>query len=190
MPRGLVDLDAGTAGPRLARAGRPTSRSVGTAGSLPSSHWRRYPVVRWPGTGAGRIDEVVVGPSGVHVVLRHGARRDEDAVGPDGLPVPDVTTAARAAVAVAALLPERYRARVRPELCLDDAGDVGTRSGPVLIASAHVLEHTWRHGPRVLSTSEILEIGRRLDVGLEPIVTQPCMPARWQRLRRLLLRAG
>lgn len=164
--------------------------------TLPDSHWRRYPPVHWPApvvvpSGGAlaaaqpdlgrRIEEVVVGPSGVHVVLASPAATVSD---------PDVGTAARAAAAVAALLPPRYRDRVRPELRLhDDAGDVATWHEDVLLASPRALEHVWRYGPRLLSTSEIAEVSRWLDARLEPVVE--ATPAasrrwwlRWRRVRR------
>src|SRR4051794_21223178 len=127
--------------------------------TLPDSHWRRYPPVHWPAVDRGpeggpqrRIDEVVVGPSGVHVVLASPGATVAD---------PDVSSAALAGEAVAALLPPRYRARVRPELRLhEDAGDVATWHEDVLLASPRALEHVWRYGPRLLSTSEIAEVSR------------------------------
>lgn len=152
-------------------------RIVPAASSLPGSHWRRYVGVRGPGSD-GRIDEVVVGPSGVHVVL-------ECPGGTVGDPL--VPTASEAAEAVADVLPERYRGRVRPELRLaEDAGDVATWHGAVLLASPRALEHTWRYGPRVLSTSEIAEVSRWLDRRLELIVevVPPVQRRRWLRLRR------
>jgi hypothetical protein len=150
---------------------------VPATGPLPDSHWRRYRNVRRPGSSL-RIDEVVVGPSGVHVVL-------ECPGGTVGDPL--VPVAAGAAEGVAGLLPVRYRARVRPELRLaEDAGDVATWHDDVLLASPRALEHTWRYGPRVLSTSEIAEVSRWLDARLEvvPVAAPPAQRRRWLRLRR------
>lgn len=168
-----------------------TRGAPSTAGiTLPDSHWRRYPPVHWPAADRGadgglqrRIDQVVVGPSGVHVVLASPVATVAD---------PDVTSAARAGEAVAALLPPRYRGRVRPELRLhEDAGDVATWHEDVLLASPRALEHVWRYGPRLLSTSEIAEVSRWLDARLEPVV-EPVAAAsrrrwlRWRRARRTI----
>ena len=165
---------------------RGSSSTMGV--TLADSHWRRYPPVHWPaaedpvdGAAERRIDEVVVGPSGVHVVLASPGATVGD---------PDMAEAARAAAAVGALLPPRYRGRVRPELRLhDDAGDVATWHEDVLLASPRALEHVWRYGPRLLSTSEIAEVSRWLDKRLEPVVE--AVPAvsgrwwlRWRRVRR------
>ncbi len=148
--------------------------------ALPSSHWRRYRGVRWPGSDA-RIDEVVLGPTGVHVVLhRPGAR-----VGG-----PEVRTAAHAAEAVGGLLPDRYRGRVRPEVLLEEETvDVATWDGEVLLASRGALEHTWRFASRELSTSEIAGIGRWLDARLELLRVEVPSPRRRGWLRRLRPRA-
>ena len=76
---------------------------------------------------------------------------------------------------------------MRPELRLaEDAGDVATWHGSVLLASPRALEHTWRYGPRLLSTSEIAEVSRWLDRRLELVVevVAPAQRRRWLRLRR------
>lgn len=169
----------------MTRGTRPMPGAAGV--TLPDTHWRRYPPAHWPRTdaqgdaaGQRRIDEVVVGPSGVHVVLAGPGATVGD---------PDVGEAARAAEAVAALLPPRYRGRVRAELRLhDDAGDVATWHEDVLLASPRALEHVWRYGPRLLSTSEIAEVSRWLDARLELVVEAvPVAPRRWWlRWRRVL----
>jgi hypothetical protein len=182
MTRGLLDRRAADRGVRIRRGpGAAPARPVaGIPGQLPASHWRRYPAVRWPGTTEDRIDEVVVGPSGVHVVLR--ARGDEtpQAACPEGSPV---DAASGAADAVAGLLPARYRDRVHPELRLDDTQDVASRVGRVLLASPPVLEHIWRSGPRVLSTSEVDDLRHRLDAALEPLAVETPPAPRWRWLR-------
>ena len=182
MSRGLLDREAAHRSVRVRRAtGTAPARPVARIpGQLPVSHWRRYPAVRRPGTTEGRIDEVVVGPSGVHVVLRARGDETQQAAGPQGSPVDD---ASGAADAVAGLLPARYRDRVHPELRLDDTRDVASRVGRVLLASPPVLEHIWRSAPRVLSTSEIDDLRHRLDVALEPLVVETPPVSRWHWLR-------
>ena len=123
---------------------------------------------------------MVVGPSGVHVVLGAHGDETEQATCPEGSPV---DAAVRAADAVARLLPARYRDRVHAELRLDDTRDVATRVGRVLLASPPVLEHIWRSGPRVLSTSEIDDLRHRLDAGLEPLAVETPPVSRWSWLR-------
>jgi len=161
--------------------GTAPARPVGRIpGQLPASHWRRYPAVRWPGTTEARIDEVVVGPSGVHVVLRAHGDETQQAGCPQGSPV---DAASGAADAVAGLLPARYRDRVHPELRLDDTQEVASRVGRVLLASPPVLEHIWRSAPRVLSTSEIDDLRLRLDAALEPLDVETPPVSRWRWLR-------
>ena len=151
---------------------------------LPTSHWTVFEPVRWPGRSEDRIDEVVVGPSGVHVVLHHEA--------PEG----DVSSSAsivrragEAADAVAALLPGRYREALRPVVCLCETRDVAEAADGVQVTSPEPLRHALRHQPRVLSTSEVTEVSARLRLALTPY---PCPPvaAAVRSLRRLWLRTA
>lgn len=146
---------------------------------LPASHWRQLDGVRVPGSDQ-RLDLVLVGPSGVHIVL------DEPAQGRGSASVPSVRTgpedaAARATVAgaaVAGLLPERYRQAVLPEVRLHGTADVGMLVGTALVASPDVLARTWRERRRVLSTSEVAVVSRLLDERLEIVEDAPA-PASW-----------
>ena len=142
---------------------------------LPARHWTLLKTVRWPGHPDRRIDEVLVGPSGVHVVLhRPGQLTSTASDGTDRDRLEDAAgRAAAAAVAVAGLLPDRYRRVVAPAVCLTDTMDVGLSVGAVLAASPGVIRHTWRHRPRVLSTSEAEAIADCLQASLEPFPVEP-----------------
>lgn len=141
---------------------------------LPVTHWTLFQCVRWPGRPDRRVDEVLVGPSGVHVVLHRPGQLTSTAVNDDGTDLDEaVGCAAAAAVAVADLLPGRYRRAVMPAVCLTDTVDVGLHVGAVAAASPGILRHSWRHQPRVLSTSEVHAIARTLRADLEPFPVEP-----------------
>lgn len=149
---------------------------------LPATHWTVLDGVRWPGHEADRIDEVVVGPSGVHVILHD--RHLSATPGPDA----EVVARARtAAAAVAGLLPQRYRGAVRPAVCLYGTTDVSAVVGDVRLASAAPLWFAVRHQERVLSTSEVAATSGRLRLGLAPYPADPPAAAT-RRLRRAWLR--
>jgi len=158
---------------------------------LPAEYWTLLTRVRWPGRPDRRVDEVLVGPSGVHVVLhRPGQPTSTASSGSEGIDLEE--TAARAAavaVAVADLLPHRHRSIVTPAVCLTDTVEVGFSVGDVFAASPGVLRHAWRHRPRVLSTSEADAIAERLRARLEPFpVESPrSAAATWWGWRRLWL---
>lgn len=158
---------------------------------LPATHWTSLKSVRWPGSADGWIDEVLVGPSGIHVVLDAPLQPASTAPGgPDRAVLEEAAgRAAAAAAAVAELLPDRYRRVVTPAVCLTDAVDVGTEVGAVLAASPGVLRHSWRHRPWVLSTSEVHAVADRLRARLEPFPVEPphSSPAAWSVRRRLWL---
>ena len=151
---------------------------------LPAEYWTLLTRVRWPGRPDRRVDEVLVGPSGVHVVLhRPGRPTSTGTSSSEGADLEEAAVrAAAVAVAVADLLPHRYRTVVTPALCLTDTVDVGFSVGDVFAASPGVLRHSWRHRPRVLSTSEADAIADRLRARLEPFpVESPrsAAAARW-----------
>lgn len=151
---------------------------------LPAPYWTLLTQVRPPGRPDLRIDEVLAGPSGVHVVVNQARRPGTDApLGPDdsGLEVV-AALAVSAATTVADLLDERYRRHAFPAVCLLGTVDLGFGIGDVLVASPDVLRHTWRHRPNVLSTSEATEVAAQLRARLEPFpveTTRP--PRRWRR---------
>jgi hypothetical protein len=156
------------------------SQVTGTAMSLPESHWKHVHDVRWPGRSEGKVDHVLVGPSGIYVIqyrssdewLRHDAGR------------PEMTReSAQAADAVAALLPRRYVSQVKPVLCFSDDLALADRIEGVLVTSSMTLEHILRSSPVVLSTSEVSGLSRYLQARLEPVPVDIERPRRLSRLR-------
>jgi hypothetical protein len=158
---------------------------------LPAEYWTLLTRVRWPGRPDLLLDEVLVGPSGVHVVLhRAGRPASTDTNDGEGADLEEAAfRAAAVALAVAGLLPERYRTVVTPAVCLTDTEEVGFSVGDVFAASPGVLRHSWRHRARVLSTSEADAIADRLRARLEPFpVESPrSAAATWWKWRKLWL---
>lgn len=154
---------------------------------LPATHWTLFTDVCWPGRPDLKIDEVLAGPSGVHVVMNRARQPDASAtVGGDDAAVETAAAlAAAAASAVGELLGQRYRRHAIPAVCLTGTVDLGVGVADVLVASPDVLRHTWRRLPRVLSTSEAADVAARLRARLEPFPVEP-PPAkrRWGWLRR------
>jgi hypothetical protein len=157
--------------------------AVGQRGEpLPAPYWTRFEDVRWPGSPGRRIDEVLVGPSGVHVVAHRGGTLPSPTGGQDLHEA--AGRVVEAACAVAGLLPGRYRHVVTPAVCLTDTADTGLRVGDVFAASPGVLRHAWRHQARVLSTSEAEAIVHHLRAGLEPFpreLPSGSGPGAWRR---------
>jgi len=149
---------------------------------LPEAYWRQLASVRVPGADQ-HIDLVLVGPSGVHVVL------DDPVQAPHPATVPGVRTgpedaasrAAAAAAGVVGLLPSRYRDAVLAEVRLRGTADVGMHVGTTLVASPDVLARTWRERQRVLSTSEVVVVSRMLDERLERVDELPPASPWWTR---------
>lgn len=157
---------------------------------LPAEYWTLLTRVRWPGRPDRWVDEVLVGPSGVHVVLHRSGRATSAASsGSEDADLEEAAVRAGAgALAVADLLPHRYRGVVTPAVCLTDTDEVGLSVGEVFAASPGVLRHSWRHRPRVLSTSEADAIAARLRARLEPFpVESPRSAGTWWKWRRLWL---
>jgi hypothetical protein len=151
---------------------------------LPTSHWTVFDAVRWPGRLEDRIDDVIVGPSGVHVLLHQ-----EGLAEADWSSTATVTRARDAADAVADLLPSRYRRALRPVICLCDTNNIAEVVDTVRLASPEPLRFALRNQPRVLSTSEVAEVSARLRLALTPYPAPPAPPTP-RRLRRLWLRAA
>jgi hypothetical protein len=150
---------------------------------LSSAYWTRLTNVRVPDSH-DRIDLVLVGPSGVHVVTDRPGQQTLSAS--TNAATGDLTEAARrsaeAAVAVAGLLPDRYRHVVTSAVCLPGATEVGVSVGLVLAASPDVLQHTWRHQPRLLSTSEAAALAALLQARLQPCPVEAATTrGRWWR---------
>ena len=152
--------------------------SRGGVETLPRTHWHRLERVWWPGREADVIDDLVVGPSGVHVVVDAPVY---DQVGTETA----CLRAAEAAASIRSLLPVRYHSVVRAVLRLPapEAGlpAVAEDRGGVLVASPEPFLHIIRHAPRRLSTGEVSRIGAHLDARLE-LVPPPAPdggPQRW-----------
>jgi hypothetical protein len=179
---------------------RGPARSAATAHpveQLPAQYWTSLTSLRWPGSPHLRIDEVLIGPSGVHFVLQQPAAARTTHAAADGADDElenAATLAAAGAAAVGDLLPVRYRNLVSPAVRLTDTQDDALSIGTVLVASPGVLRHAWRHGPRVLSTSEATEIAGRLRAVLEPFPIEPPTETkrrwRWRRPAPAVTRAS
>ena len=170
----------------MARESVRTRRTGTGPTGLPVSHWKQFHDVRQPGRPAARIDHVLVGPSGVHVI-GYLPR-------PDGLDAPraaardDMAGAASAAAgAVADVLPARYRGAVRPMVCFRSDEPVAESSGEVLVTSLRALEHILRESPVVLSTCEVADVSTRLQAQLLPFPAAPSRTARRTADRRKLV---
>src|SRR4051812_21081684 len=152
-------------GRQMARGPARRAATAHPVEPLPAQYWTSLTSLRWPGSPHLRIDEVLIGPSGIHVVLQQPVPARETQAAAIGAHHEFETAAGLAAAGAAAvgdLLPVRYREVVSPAVRLTDTHDVGLSIGTVLVASPGVLRHAWRHGPRVLSTSEATEIAGRL----------------------------
>lgn len=118
---------------------------------LPASHWTHVAPSTGAGTTRAPADHVLVGPSGVYVVVRRLGALDIDVV--------DTRVAA---ASVAALLPVRYRPSIVPVLCVEDDDPIAESHGDVLVTGLSTLEHVVRSSPVVLSTSEVRGLGAAL----------------------------
>ena len=134
----------------MARGAVSDTRTTGFA-RLPSSHWTHLRCAPRGTAAPAPPDEVLVGPSGVYAIVRRAGTLEID-----------LTAARSAAAAVALLLPERYRDRVVPVVCMHDDDPVAERRAGVLVTGASTLEHVVRSSPPVLSTSEVRGLGSRL----------------------------
>lgn len=166
-----------------------------------ASRRREFGDVRHPLHPDLHVERVIVCPSGIHVVTTVPASRSGDgrAGHPAGAPAGHASDAAAALVpagraaadVIAALLPVRYRARVRPVLCRTDHEAMADLVDGVLVTTPTTLEHIVRSSPVVLSTSEINDVAHRLDARLEPFPIGPVRRRRrWTRRRGLLAAAA
>ncbi len=157
-------------------------------GPFPTTAWTRLHNVQIPTDGGSAIPsaEVIVGPSGVHVVLTQGPI----AGGSSRLLTREAQSAADW---IAGALPPRYRNVVCPALLLadvspdtdeaDDLADSGVVAG-VTVAVARVLSEAIRFKPRVLSHSESAVVHARLRAALEPTQEKLVRSGRWSWLSR------
>ena len=143
---------------------------------------REFRNVRHPWKPELHVERVLICPSGVHVVTSLQAEEDPST---DAVLASRVLAHSRAAAdVVSALLPQRYRGRVRPVLCSTDDVAMAELVDGVLLTSPTTLEHIVRSSPVVLSTSEINEVAVRLEARLEPFpLPAPKKPGRWNRRR-------
>ena len=157
---------------------------------LPAAYWTAFENVCLPGR-LERLDLVVVGPSGVHVVARCPSPADTPAASRHVPGDADEAAgrAATAALVLEDLLPDRYRRVVTPAVRLDGQAEVALSVAGVFTASPDVLRHAWQHGPRVLSTSEARAVAEVLRAHLRPMpLPPPARRAGWrQHPRRWLL---
>lgn len=144
---------------------RRTARRV----DLVERRRREFRDVRHPLMPDLHVERVLICPSGIHVVtsLPIGIGASLGSGGPVADPA-FVAAGQAAADVVAALLPQRYRGRVRPVLCRVDEVAMAELVGGVLVTSAGTLEHIVSSSPVVLSTSEVNDVALRLDARLEP----------------------
>lgn len=117
------------------------------------------------------VDAVVLGPTGVHVVLRRPAG------------VADHAAAVSAAAAVIAVLPGRYRGVVTAALVDESVGD-GVVVDGVVVATTPGLVDSVRLRPRVLSRSETGVVAATLSRVLTPQVVPAPRGGLWNRLIR------
>lgn len=167
-----------------------SARSIVQRDLLAQRRRRELRDVRHPGRPELRVERVIVCPSGVHVLTWLPPADGSEG---DGLAPPGLLSASRAAAdLVAALLPPRYRGRVRPVLCRLDEVAMAELVGGVLVTSPSTLEHIVASSPVVLSTSEVNDVALRLEARLQPFPL-PSVPrrGRWARCRgRRTLLAG
>jgi len=156
--------------------------------SLPESHWKQFHNVWWPGRSDAQIDHVLVGPSGAYVIQYRSSQH----LLPPGLLSQAIESATTepsdSALAVGALLPTRYRPRVKPVLCFREAEPVADQVGGVLVTSSMALEHILRSSPVVFSTSEVAEVFNCLKSRLVQVPAVPARPRPWWALGRMMQR--
>lgn len=162
-----------------------TSHTVSSGRVLLAPHWVHLSGVRSPGPAA-QVLEVVVGPSGVHVILEQPTATDDGA--PDGLHVA-VRAAQVGAREVAAGLPQRYRGCVSAAVRVGGTDGHGVQVLDVTVASTAALTDSMRFRPRVLSTSEVTIVAAHLR-GVLPLTTPPASARRrsWSAARSRLVR--
>jgi len=144
-------------------------------GPFPAPAWTRLrEVVLLAADGRPGPVEVVVGPTGVHVVSRQ-------VPGAGDVCLLRTRDALLAADAVAAALPPRYRPVVDAMLLLDGDDTAGGLVAGVAVASAQVLSEAIRFKPLVLSRSEARVVSSLLRAALYP---EPAAgrSSRWGRL--------
>lgn len=155
----------------------PRPRPITTLEALPATYWSQMRRVCWPGRPDVLIDHVLVGPSGIYVICYPTSAPDRPdatrALGGERALDAAVATCAEHTGVIRDLLPPRYRARVRPVLCLGGDGERAEESGGVLLASLGAFEHIVHSSPPVLSTSEVHQANSCLRSRLEQVPPAP-----------------
>jgi hypothetical protein len=164
------------AGTRPDRARLP--RNALPEGRVPQDRWRELIRVRLPAHPELAVDGVLVGPTGIFVVVDVAS----------GSPVAEAASVARrSSEAVAELLPGRYRHELRP-VALVRAGPASAETvDGVLVATAQAFDHVRRASASVLSSSEVVQVFGCLDRGLVPQPGLPVVASSRSPLRRTLL---
>ena len=116
-----------------------------------------------PGRSDAQIDHVLVGPSGAYVI--HYAAFDHVEASFEAA----VSEPSESALVVGALLPARYRPRVRPVLCFREAEPVADLVGGVLVTSSDCA----RTHPSLLA-GRILDVRGRRGVHLPRVPFGAC----------------
>jgi len=162
-------------------AAQPGRRALDSLDGLPED-WVVLHDVAWPGRPPATIDHVLVGPSGVFVVLVRGPRRSRGRgrARPDGAtpvtpePSPDVAEASSAAAAVAGRVPFVPRHHVHAVLCAGDSTAAPEPVGEVMVVGAAGLAATVLSHPGRLPSEHTRAMASVLRAELSPAV----VPAR------------
>ena len=164
-------------GRRVTRSEERRARLATTLDPLPATYWSQMRRVRVRGRTGMLVDHVLLGPSGIYVICDLTGGCDGPGATARGAGSRVVDLAAEACAEHAELLGDvlapRYRHRVRPILCVDDAEERSEVTGGVLVASCETLAHVLRSSPPVLSTSEVAHASSRLEACLEVVPLAP-----------------
>jgi hypothetical protein len=171
----------------MARESVQDRRTPPELGRLAATHWKQLYDLRAPLHRDVRLDHVLVGPSGVYVIgyLPVAGRR-----GLGDAPRTTVVDWADTVAAVGALLPPRYRERVRPVLCSRSDDPLADQVQGVLVTSYLALGHILRSSRVQLSTSEIAEVSALLRARLKPWQEEHAPAPKRSVLRRWLVGAA
>jgi len=157
----------------MARETRPGTREWTDAAltALDPARWVVLPDMRWPGPDEPAADHVVVGPTGVFVVesrawtglitVRNDMLRSDERSRDHY-----VKATVETAESLADLLPEDYRALVRPVICLTRQGALtGTTRGALLCAPSNLAD-TLSRGPVLLGRSHVEYVESVIRAGM------------------------
>jgi len=152
---------------------QPGRRALDPLAGLPPE-WVVLRDVAWPGRAAATIDHVVVGPSGVFVVLVRGrgraggrGRSDRTAATPSATS-PAVAEAGRATAAIAGRVPFVPRHHVHAVLCAGEATAAPEPVGKVMVVGATSLAATILSHPGSLPPEHTRALASVLRSELSP----------------------